>query len=284
MIDLLNCDAAMLLDIVPDAGLLNCDPPYREHVHKNATSQSARGGARKRDLGFAHLTPELRATIAAGAAKARRWSLVYTDAESIGTWQAAGEDAGAEYIRAIPWVRWSMPNLTGTLPPQGWEAICVFHSRGRKHWNGSGNLLALEHLDGEEAYPEIGALRHKAERGEKKHKTAKPLDQALDLVSWFSDPEELVVDLTAGRGTTAVACALLGRDFVGAELNPEEAVLALERIEAAQRGQLSERDTERLLRWSESTLAEDTSTSTAPAQARAAARKEDVARALSIVR
>jgi DNA modification methylase len=67
-------------------------------------------------------------------------------------------------------------------------------------------------------------------RGEDKHKAEKPLDQALDLVSWFSDPDDWVFDPFAGRGTFGLACKILGRNYLGVELNPVEAQLAQARI------------------------------------------------------
>jgi len=225
-----------------------CDPPYSEHVHAAATSHhvvdgSAVGkGVRKRDLGFASIESEagllLRATIARSAASVARWSLIYSDIESTHLWRAACVGMGAIYIRTIPWIRWSMPQLSGDRPPQGCEMVSVFYGagKGRKHWNGPGNLT---HLD------------HKCLRGENKHKTEKPLDQMLDLVEWFSDPGELVIDLTAGSGTTGVACALLGRHFVGFELDTAWAERAQQRIAAALLGpdHLSKRDQERLSRY-----------------------------------
>jgi len=160
------------------------------------------------------------------------------------------------------------------MPPQGWEALSVFHPKGAKRWSGGGNLLCLRHED--PCYPELLKLEHLCLRGEDKHKTEKPLDQALDLVSWFSEPGERVLDLCAGRGTTAVACALLGRDFLGAELDPAEAGRAQERISKAERGELSDRDQERFRRYRESVISEDVSKFTAPSQARYAKRLADV--------
>ena len=50
------------------------------------------------------------------------------------------------------------------------------------------------------------------------------------IVCDYSRPGDLVCDPTAGAGTTAIACALEGRRFVGAELRPEIHAMALERI------------------------------------------------------
>src|SRR5579872_125018 len=157
------------------------DPPYRAHVHKAATSHSHIRGARHRDLGFDHLDEGLRKWTCEVAAACKRWSVIHTDTESVGAWAAGLAAAGATYIRAVPWVRWSMSQLSGDRPPQGHEMIVVAYGCGvgKKHWNGPGNLTHLAHL---------------CLRGEGKHKAEKPLDQLLDLVTWFSDKGETVID------------------------------------------------------------------------------------------
>jgi site-specific DNA-methyltransferase (adenine-specific) len=162
----------------------------------------------------------------------QRWGAIYSDVESLAWWRIACESAGAEYIRTIPWVRWSMPQTTGDRPPTGWEPVSIFYGTrsGRKHWNGGGNLTHYA---------------HKALRGDDKHPTEKPLDQALDLVQQFSDPGETVLDLFAGSGTTGLACRILGRGFIGTELDPTHAQTAAIRLVQS----LSARDAERLARW-----------------------------------
>lgn len=226
---------------------LYTDAPYSEHVHSNATSQSARGGTRKRDLGFQSLSYKLRRKMGECAALVQRWSVMYTDVESANTLAISCQAQGAEYVRTMPWVRWSMPQLSGDRPPQGFESLIVTHRAGprgkpiKKHWNGPGNLTHLDEL---------------ALRGEGKHKCEKPLDQALRLVSYFSDPGENVLDLFSGSGVIALACYLLGRNCFAIELdidekgNPTDWVRrGNERLGAARAGTLSDRDRERVTRW-----------------------------------
>lgn len=278
------------------------DPPYSEHVHKNITSAGTMGagsrGWHRQELTFGALTPELRDHVAAWAARVQGWAVIYSDHESSHEWRAACALAKSEYVRSVlaeledepegyvdvlPWERWSQPQKSGDRPTQGFEVLSLFWGRAhsRKAWNGPGSLTCL---------------RHKCLRGADKHRTEKPLDQALDLVSWFSNAPHLpwaahqaeingkltdipaatvagrvmtaspaqngflpVIDLCAGAGTTGVACALLGRDFVGFELDPGNEGMA-ERAErralAALSGQLSDRDRERAERWVMATLDE----------------------------
>jgi site-specific DNA-methyltransferase (adenine-specific) len=235
------------------------DPPFSPHVHANTVSASASGGqnlrgVERRDLGFEALDDGTRTWLMQAAGAVARWSVIYSDVESthklrelaahkdVATKSLAGR---ARYLRTIAWIRWSSPQLAGDRPPQGREDVCVFNAdplldvslfwgtqAGPKAWNGPGNLT---HLD------------HKCLRGAGKHKAEKPLDQLLDLVSWFSEPGETVFDPFAGSGTTGLACSLLGRNFVGCELSPEWAANATARIQA----HLSDRDRERLRRWFE---------------------------------
>src|SRR5881628_941276 len=168
------------------------DPPYASKVHTNATSAGTGGrGVRKRDLGFASCSAALMLRLAEYGAQVQRWSLVFSDKESTHLWRAAFALTGCEYVRTVPWVRWSQPQLSGDRPPSGCEEVMVFHApraKGvRMRWNGPGNRIAY---------------RAKSLRGENKHPTEKPLDLMLALVSDFSDPGELVFDPCAGRATT----------------------------------------------------------------------------------
>jgi site-specific DNA-methyltransferase (adenine-specific) len=263
-------DARVVLPEAFVADVLIVDPPYRAHVHEKARSQdqSVDGNVRHNDFGFVSLTEELRLWICQLAARTKRWSLIYTDVESVAKWKETLELAGATYIRTLPWVRWSMPCLAGDRPPQGFECIVVAYGsgKGRKHWNGAGNLthlaqaledwVSVDELLSQAADGDLYALTHLthlALRGNGKHKTEKPLDQLLDLVSWFSDPGETIVDPCAGSGTTGLAAKILGRNFVGCELNTEWWEKGNERIRACNvgdlPGSLSSRDSERFLRW-----------------------------------
>lgn len=231
------------------------DPPYSEHVHRNATTQAGVVGTKHNDLGFAFLSPELRWQIARHVASARLWSLVHCDWEGLSAWITDCERAGATYVRALPWIRWSTPQKSGDRPVQGSECVAVFWGQQggskRPHWHGPGNMIELAHgLDWEE----FAELRHKAMRGSIKHKTEKPLDQALDLVDWFSDSENLILDLCSGAGTYGVAAGVLRRRFVGLELQKQWADYANQREECARVGVFSERDMKRIERFQSSAV------------------------------
>jgi site-specific DNA-methyltransferase (adenine-specific) len=66
------------------------------------------------------------------------------------------------------------------------------------------------------------------------HPCPKPIQFMTWAVETASLPGELVLDPFMGSGTTGVACAMLGRRFVGIEIIPEFFEIACRRIEDAQ--------------------------------------------------
>lgn len=67
------------------------------------------------------------------------------------------------------------------------------------------------------------------------HPCPKPLKQWTWLVERASLAGETVFDPFMGSGTTGVACAALGREFIGCEIDPRHFDTACERVEQAQR-------------------------------------------------
>jgi site-specific DNA-methyltransferase (adenine-specific) len=69
---------------------------------------------------------------------------------------------------------------------------------------------------------------------EGKEKECHPHQQSLDkverLVSYFSEPKDLIVDPCAGGCTTAVACRNLGRRFVGCDVERKHVVAGQKRL------------------------------------------------------
>jgi len=137
----LHADARAIADQICAAHFASMitDPPYADRVHSRAISNGMGGtGPHARDLGFASIDDGLRSAIGAIAGSVTRWSAVFSDLESSHLWRAAVEPAGAEYIRTVPWVRWSQPQITGDRPPSGAELVCLWHAPRRKHWSGRG--------------------------------------------------------------------------------------------------------------------------------------------------
>jgi len=56
----------------------------------------------------------------------------------------------------------------------------------------------------------------------------------IQLLEWCSDKGMTIIDPFMGSGTTGVACATLGRNFIGCEIDPKYYAIAEQRIEAVQ--------------------------------------------------
>ena len=67
------------------------------------------------------------------------------------------------------------------------------------------------------------------------HPCPKPVSWMKWAVDRASRPEETICDPFMGSGTTGVACAQLGRKFIGIEISPDYFAIACRRIEDAQR-------------------------------------------------
>jgi len=63
------------------------------------------------------------------------------------------------------------------------------------------------------------------------HLTPKPLDMIERIIKASSNPNDLVMDMFLGSGTTALACHNLNRNFIGTELNKDYYQLALQKLE-----------------------------------------------------
>lgn len=63
------------------------------------------------------------------------------------------------------------------------------------------------------------------------HPHQKPLKLMKYLVETYSNEEDLVLDFTAGSGTTCVASKKLNRNYIGFEINPDYIEIANKRIQ-----------------------------------------------------
>lgn len=260
----LEADCSEVLPMLPpkSVDVVLTDPPFSKHVHSlqrrvmtGPHSQFARqrgsrandlqyhGNPIVADLGFGHLTPELRRLCAVQFARvARRWVVVKSDEDGRHLWQADLERAGARHIRAGTWWKiGAQPQLSGRMPAVDREALQISHPRGDAlRWNGGGmhaSWCALpEHLV--YRFP-IATDRNGT--GERVHTTQTPLALWLQLVEDFTDPGGFVLDPFCGSGSLGIACVRLGRRYLGVDNGKDAAgkpwaQWAREGIEAEQRG------------------------------------------------
>lgn len=77
--------------------------------------------------------------------------------------------------------------------------------------------------------PVIGQ-KNNIERG---HPCPRPLDQVIHVIGQWVRPGAVAIDPFMGSGTTGVACAQMGRNFIGIEREPKYFEIACKRIEQA---------------------------------------------------
>jgi modification methylase len=77
-----------------------------------------------------------------------------------------------------------------------------------------------------------GAERQKGSNGEKAHSTQKPEALLYRVLMAGSNPGDVILDPFFGTGTTGAVARRLHRYFIGVEINPSYAQLAVKRIES----------------------------------------------------
>ena len=181
-------------------------------------------------LPFAALSPAQMTGCCEWAARScSGWLLAFCQAEAVAEWRATMERAGAAWVRAMAWVKPdSAPQISGDRPAQGYESIATaWCGDTRMAWNGGGRrgVFVIQKHD-----PGMG---HGG--APNPHPTTKPLRLMRELVALFSNPATMVADPFMGSGTTGVACAQLGRKFIGIEIERKYFDIACERIDNAYR-------------------------------------------------
>jgi site-specific DNA-methyltransferase (adenine-specific) len=214
-----------------------CDPPYEAEAHtlqrRVKRGKGAAGDFRVttvEPLSFASITEAERDSVAAQFSRlARRWVIVFCQAEAIGAWRKSMAAAGLSWKRAGIWLKPNaLPQLTGDRPGTGYESIAIAHAPGKSSWNGNGKHGVWKFGTNNGA----GCDEH-----ENRHPTQKPEALMESLVRDFTERGEIVLDPYAGSGTTGVACVRNGRRFIGWEKDPAFNAAASKRL-AATREQL----------------------------------------------
>lgn len=219
------------LEILPtlphfDHGLM--DPPYESIMH-DAKSAGARilrtdSGPEGKPLGFDGIDG-IRGQLAELVAdRCDGWALIFCTPEGVGRWADAINASPAKYKRACVWIKPdSTPQMNGQGPAMGAENfVAAWCGSGYARWNAGGKR---------------GVYTHPTNPPDRQgdHPTEKPWRLFAELVEDFTRPGELICDMFMGSGTTGIACAKLGRRFIGIEQNPQWFDLACRRIEAAHR-------------------------------------------------
>lgn len=204
-------DCMDILPTLPKVDAVITDPPYGDVTHKGARSSNSLDAT---TIDFDSIDSKQFADLCTKLVEqAHRWVVMTCE------WRHAAnfESSGIPLVRLGVWIKPNgAPQFTGDRPGTGWEAVAILHRKGRKRWNGGGHHAVW-------TVP--------IEQG--KHPTQKPIRLISDWVSAFTDSGETILDPFMGSGTTGVACAQMGRNFIGIEREPKYFDIACKRIEQA---------------------------------------------------
>lgn len=109
----------------------------------------------------------------------------------------------------------------------------VTHTRYEKGGDGSqvyGKEVRDTHYDSPERYPTSIATFSNADQSNKFHPTQKPVALFEYLIRTYTMPGELVLDNTAGSGTTAIAAMQSGRRWICIERDEDYFAKAIARV------------------------------------------------------
>ena len=217
------------LEILPTLGEVDAvvtDPPYEASLH--ASKNSLRGRVRAdagpdlRGLDFEPIDAIRANVVEISHPICRGWFIAFCTVEGVAKWADVINAAAPKYKRACIWVKPdSTPQLNGQGPAQGAECfVTAWCGAGHAKWNSGGKRGVYTHCVN-------GQARH----GE--HPTEKPTSLMAEILADFTKPSETILDPFMGSGTTGVACAKMGRKFIGIELEPKYFDIACKRIEDA---------------------------------------------------
>ena len=220
-------DATLILgdcrEVLPTLGRVDhviSDPPYGDadtHARHLSSITLRNGEPAGQALGFGGISEaECVRLTEQWTEMARRWCVFTCEWKFIHALDAVGA-----LVRFGIWRKPDgAPQFTGDRPGTGWEAIAICHRAGKKRWNGGGKHAVWTVAKAENATG---------------HPTGKPLGLFSAFVEDFTDAGETILDPFMGSGTTGVACARLGRRFIGVEIEPRYFDIACRRIEEAYR-------------------------------------------------
>jgi len=130
-----------------------------------------------------------------------------------------------EWVGCITW------NTTGTFGKRGYNQWTPLLCYG-KDLDGFGNVNGITKSD-VLAINGGGGVGFMRDDAKDLHTCPKPLNMMKKVIQRHTIEGETVIDPFMGSGTTAIACVLMGRKFIGIEQDSEYFNSAAERIRAA---------------------------------------------------
>lgn len=215
-------DCRDILPTLPKVGHIITDPPYsaRTHAGHDAGARPGMDGAARSDLGYGALSiDDVNALSDIFTASSYGWIVWMTDhtlAPHIG---GALERNGRYVFAPLPYYHAGRSVRLAGDGPSSWTDWLVVARTSEQHRWGTlrGGYIAGPGWD------------------DKVRMGGKPTRLMQLVVNDYSRPNDLICDPFMGAGTTGIACAKEGRDFIGIEIDPAAFDIACKRIEEAQR-------------------------------------------------
>ncbi len=138
---------------------------------------------------------------------------------------------GYRLLNDITWYKPNPPpNLACRYFTHSSETVIWAARDERTKW--TFNYKLMKRLNGGKQMKSVWSILppRKDEKQLGKHPTQKPVELLERIVLAASRPGEVVLDPFSGSGTTGIAARRLGRRYIGIELNPEYADLAVQRL------------------------------------------------------
>ena len=216
------------LEILPTIGCVDhiiCDPPYEQLMHDLHSSTKLRrvdGGNERAALTFDGIDKIRGPFVDWVKENCFGWLLAFCNVEGVWHWRSALVERGLKFKTTCIWVKPdATPKLNGQGPALAYECFTTtWAGVGHSRWNAGGKRGVYAHC-----------TNNKDRTGE--HPTEKPVALMSEIISDFTRYGETVIDPFMGSGTTGVACAKLGRRFIGIEIEPKYFDIACKRIDDA---------------------------------------------------
>ena len=213
-------DCREILPLLPKVDAVVTDPPYSAATAKGARTRNDDEFGGDGFVPFSITFEEVHHILSLCGERCERWMVASVDWRH-GVKLELEPPAGMRFVRAGSWMKPNgAPQFTGDRPAPGWEFIAILHAIETKmRWNGGGKRANW-------TTPAVKANGHP---------TPKPVELLQEWLTDFSDFGETILDPFMGSGTTGVACAKLGRKFIGIEIEPKYFDIACKRIDDAYR-------------------------------------------------
>ena len=200
-----------------DALITDC--PYSERTHSGHDEQSASvsesGAGDRRSINYSPWTPaDVADFVGAWAPLVRNWFVSITDEDLRGPWRTEMERAGLLAFARVPAIETGATvRFNGDGSPNWTTDVVAARTRDPRHqgmWRPRAYYLVTR-----EPKPVVGG---------------KPLRLMEEIVESYTRPGDLVCDPCMGAGTTLLAAKLLGRQYIGGDLDAAHVEIARERL------------------------------------------------------